>query len=68
MEISNFIDETERHVELYGDFTPHQRNLMEIVDELYAEHEDYDWVQTDLLESGVSDAELQWLRRTGRVV
>ena len=68
MEISNFIDEGERHAELYGDFTPRQRYLMEIVDELYTEQKDFDSMQANLGGFGISDVELHWLKRTGRLV
>ena len=65
---SNFIDETERHAELYDAFTPRQLHIMAIIDELHITQGHYENLQTKLRAVGVSDIEIHWLQRTGRVM
>ena len=64
MEISNWINETER---LYDAFTPRQRYVMEIVDENYDVKQDFADIRSTLHDIGVSDVEISWLERTGRL-
>ena len=68
MEISNWIDETERHAELYDAFTPRQRHLLRIVDEDLDDGEDHKNLRSELRDLGVSEAEINWLERIGRLV
>ncbi len=72
MIMSNFIDEAERHAELYNAYTPRQRLLLVIVDDLRLKTEDVhlkisgnEEMYTRLNAVGVSVAEIDWLKRTG---
>lgn len=76
----NFIDEIERRAELYQYFTPRQFHVLHELDDLLevtrllqadeelehcAEH-DVD-IHALLRDSGISDSEIRWLERTGRI-
>jgi len=67
MEMSNFIDETERHTELYNKFTPRQRYIIEVADDLCNERRKNEYTREYLTSIGVRDAEIRWLKRTGRI-
>ncbi len=76
MIMSNFIDEAERHAELHNAYTPRQRLLLEIVDDLRLKTEDVhlkiddlrlnisgnEELFTRLNAVGVSVAEINWLK------
>ena len=75
----NFIDETERHKELYNDFTSRERDVLEMLDEIEELSDveqladDFDEAVADipdthelLRNNGVSESELRWLERTGK--
>ena len=65
MMMSNFIDETERHAELYDDFTPRQQRVLEIVTEATLASRDDAYVRGFLYTNYVTDSEIHWLERTG---
>ncbi len=81
MIMSNFIDDAERHAELYNAYTPRQRLLLEIVDDLRLKTEDLhlkiddlrlkisgnEELYTRLNAVGVSVAEINWLQRAGHI-
>ncbi len=69
MNMSNFIDDAERHAE----YTPRQRLLLLIVEDSRLKIEDShlkifgnEELYTRLNAMGVSVAEIDWLKRTGR--
>ena len=65
--MSNFIDESERHAELYGTYTYEQSSALDIVQENMA-HKNNSVPIVDLLHArNVSDEEIHWLERTGRI-
>ncbi len=73
MIMSNFIDEAERHAELYDAYTPRQRlifelveDLRKIIDDLHLNISGNEELYTRLNALGVSVAEINWLKRTGR--
>ncbi len=66
MERSNFLDEVERHAELYSEFTPRQQYLIGYL-ESPRMWERYPNPQSNLEMVGVSEEELRWLHRTGRL-
>ena len=73
MIMSNFIDDAERHAELYNAYTPRRCLLLEIVEDLRQKIEDIHLkisgnkeLYTRLNAVGVSEAEINWLKRTGR--
>ena len=65
MIMSNFIDEAERHAELYDAYTPRQRLIFELVDDLRLKISGNEELYTRLKALGVSVAEINWLKRTG---
>ncbi len=65
MAMSNFIDETERHAELYNAYTPRQRLILEIVEDLRQNFSGAEVMYTHLNAVGASVAEINWLKRTG---
>ncbi len=73
MIMSNFIDDAKRHAELYNAYTSRQRLLLVIVENLRLKIEDIhlkisgnEELYTRLNAVGVSVAEINWLKRTGR--
>lgn len=66
MIMSNFIDEAERHAELYDAYTPRQCLIFELVDDLRLKISGNEELYTRLNALGVSVAEINWLKRTGR--
>ncbi len=72
MIMSNFIDDAERHAELNNAYTPRQRLLLEIVEdlriiieELHLKISGNEELYTRLNAVGVSVTEINWLKRTG---
>ena len=65
MIMSNFIDETERHAELYQAYTPRQQTILEIVEGSSLVSKDDEEVLLALQANHVSDSEIHWLKRTG---
>ncbi len=72
MIMSNFIDDAERHAELYNAYTPRQRLLLEIVEdlriiieELHLKISGNEELYTRLNAVGICKAEINWLKRTG---
>ena len=73
--MSNFIDEAERHAELYNAYTSRQRLLLVIVEDLRLKIEDShlkifgnEELYTRLKAVGICKAEFDWLTRTGRLL
>ncbi len=66
MIMSNFIDETERHAELYGTFTPRQHLILEAVEDSRLNGSDNEEMYAILNTVGINKAEVDWLKRTGR--
>jgi len=67
MIMSNFISDSERHAELYGTYTYEQSSALDIVQENMA-HKNNSVPIVDLLHTrNVSDEEIHWLERTGRI-
>jgi len=67
MIMSNFIDETERHAELYGTFTSRQRFILEFIDKANFKTSSRDYILPLLHANNVNDKEIHWLERTGRI-
>jgi hypothetical protein len=65
MAMSNFIDEAERHSELYGIFTERQKQVLSIINKIKCQTNNDNFIHQSLLESGVTEAEIGWLKRTG---
>lgn len=65
MVMSNFIDESERHAELYGNYTERQKYVLEIATIMTHERRRDGEIQDSLLKNGISCPEIQWLKRTG---
>lgn len=65
MIMSNFIDESERHAELYGDYTQRQKYVLELVGKITRERRSDKEVQDSLLKKGITCPEIHWLMRTG---
>ena len=68
MIMSNFIDEAERHAELYNVYTPRQHLILELVEELRLKISINDESYTKLNEMGIYNDEIDWLKRTGRLL
>lgn len=75
MIMSNFIDDAERHAELYNAYTPRQRLLLEIVKDSRLKIEDShlkifgnEELYTRLKAVGICKAEIDWLTCTGRLL
>jgi len=68
MIMSNFIDEAERHAELYNVYTPRQRLILELVEDLRLKISINDESYTKLNEMGIYNDEIDWLKRTGRLL
>ncbi len=67
MIMSNFIDEAERHAELYHAYTPRQRFILDIIEESRHEFPGNEKVYRRLHAIGASESEIHWLKRTGRL-
>lgn len=65
MVMSNFIDESERHAELYGDYTERQKYVLEIARKITNERRSDREIQDSLLKHGITCPEIHWLKRTG---
>ncbi len=65
MIMSNFIDEAERHAELYDAFTPRQQRVLKIVTEATLAPRDDAYIRAFLHTNHVTDSEIHWLERTG---
>ena len=68
MIMSNFINEAERHAELYNVYTPRQRLILELVEDLRLKISINDELYTKLNEMGINNDEIDWLKRTGRLL
>ncbi len=68
MIMSNFIDEAERHAELYNVYTPRQRLILELVEDLRLKISINDESYTKLNAKGIYNDEIDWLKRTGRLL
>jgi len=68
MIMSNFIDEAERHVELYKAYTPRQRLIFELVEDLRLKISGNEESYTKLNVVGICNAEIDWLKRTGHLL
>ncbi len=67
MIMSNFINESERHAELYGAYTYEQSIALEIVQENIAHKNNHTPILGLLQEHNISDEEIHWLERTGHI-
>ncbi len=65
MVMSNFIDDAERHAELYDQFTPRQRRVLGLVAEATLASRNDGNVRAFLHTNRVTDPEIHWLERTG---
>lgn len=65
MAMSNYIDESERHSELYGMFTERQSFLLSLIAIAKHDRNNNEAVQQLLFENSVTDSEIGWLKRTG---
>lgn len=65
MIMSNFINESERHAELYNDFTLRQQRAIDIVTLATFTFRDDVYVREFLHTKQVTDSEIHWLERTG---
>ena len=68
MILSNFIDETERHAELYGTFTPRQRLILEAIEDSRVNGFDNEERYAILNTVGINKTEVDWLKRTGHLL
>ena len=68
MIMSNFIDESERHAELYNVYTPRQHLIFELVEDLRLKISINDESYTKLNAMGICNDEIDWLKRTGRLL
>ncbi len=68
MIMSNFIDEAERHVELYKAYTPRQRLIFELVEDLRLKISGNEESYTKLNAVGICNGEIDWLKRTGHLL
>ncbi|MEE9286883.1 MAG: hypothetical protein V3W33_02280 [Gammaproteobacteria bacterium] len=66
--MSNYIDEAERRAELYNEFTPRERLLLEITERVRRAGRNKESMRSHLHPYKISDADIEWLRRTGRLV
>ncbi len=65
MIMSNFIDEAERHAELYDAYTPRRRLILDITEESRRGFPGNEEVYRRLHAIGASESEIHWLKRTG---
>jgi len=67
MIMSNFIDEAERHAELYNAYTSRQRLILEIIEDSRLNVSNDKEINPKLNAAGVSESEINWLKRTGHI-
>jgi len=67
MIMSNFIDEAERHTELYGSYSPRQQMLLAVIEQTNSKLSDKEYIQNVLHTVNASVAEINWLKRTGHI-
>ncbi len=67
MIMSNFIDEAERHAELYNAYTSRQRLILEIIEDSRLNVSNDKEINPILNAAGVSESEINWLKRTGHI-
>ncbi len=65
MIMSNFINESERHAELYNYFTPRQQRALDILTLATLTPRDDVYIREFLHSNRVTDSEIHWLERTG---
>ena len=65
MIMSNFIDESERHTELYQTYTLRQETILNIVNRSKIAGNNDSETLSALHTKQVSVSEIQWLKRTG---
>ena len=68
MIMSNYIDEAERRTELYNALHAREHLVLKLAERARRACRDKESVRSHLRASNVSDAEIEWLRRTGRLV
>ena len=66
--MSNFIDESERHNELYGDYSDHQKEVLNKSSQFEQGSYTNDYMVETLLQLGVTEKEIEWLKRTGHAM
>ena len=67
MIMSNFIDEAERHAELYGSYSPRQHMLLAVVAQTNSQLSDKEYIRNALHAVNASVTEINWLQRTGHI-
>lgn len=67
MIMSNFIDEAERHAELYNAFTPRQRFVLALLEAAKQSRAGQEGIRSALSTHSVTQSEIHWLERTGRL-
>ena len=68
MIMSNFINEAERHAELYGKYTDRQRYVLEVVKPLTNTTITNEQPIESLNIQEISNSEIEWLKRTGHLL
>ena len=68
MSMSNFIDEAERHAELYGRYSDRQRDVLEQIKSLKNTTINDEQLARILHGQGINDIEIAWLKRNGHVL
>ena len=68
MIMSNFINEEERHAELYGKYTDQQRHVLEVVKPLTNTTITNEQSIESLNIQEISNLEIEWLKRTGHLL
>ena len=72
MIMSNFIDEAERHAELYGSYSPRQQMLLSVVKQTNSQLPDKEYIRNEYIRDvlhavNASVVEINWLQRTGHI-
>ena len=62
---TDFIDEAERHAELYGTYSTRQEHVLEIIKKTTRKFRNDTGIRSSLLKDGVTDSEILWLMRNG---
>ncbi len=65
MIMSNFISETERHEELYSHYNPRHQEILAVIAAIKTKSPSCSELYNRLRQHGVSDSEIEWLKRTG---
>lgn len=68
MIMSNFIDEDERHAELYGTYTDRQQFVLESIKTIDETEHSNDQILKSLHNQNINHAEVEWLKRTGHLL